>query len=491
MTQSSDTGYKAALSATVLFGGSQIIQIIISIAKSKLVALWLGAQGMGLMMVFNMVSNLIFNICNLGLQSSEVKVLASEQSEDNKDKLRYLVKAIHRWVLCSGILGSVATVLLARHLSVLYFDTPKYVLPFALLAFVVLFNSLYQEKLAIMQGYRRLKLIVKTNLLGASCGFIVSVLLFYYLRIDGIIWALIFTAILNYIISYYYYRKLKIDTNFHQGAKESFNLGTYAIKIGIAMSISAITVSAVAFAVQTFITNQGGLDEVGFFSAGWAINAQYLGLVFTAMAKDYFPRLSQNFKDNSTLKMLMSQQGEIALLILAPLIIGMIIMVHWCVSILYSNEFVVATPMIEWLLVGSFIKSGSWGISFIFLAKGDTKSFLFNEIGIKFITLPSYLIGYKLFGLEGIGYAYTFIYIVYFVMVSLVAFKKYDITYNEAYWQLFTKLCVFIFAYKLLSSFFVIPFALKIVVLLITVSFVLYELNKRISIATILRKKNM
>ena len=487
MSSSENTGYKSVVKSTALFGGAQIIQIVIAVAKSKLVALWLGTQGMGLMSIFSMVSNLVFNISNLGLASSEVKVVASEISGGDDNKVKSLVKAIHRWVLVLGLFGGVVVVLLAKHLSSLYFESAHYTLCFALLFFVIVFNSLFQEHLAVMQGFRALKSIVKTNILGALCGFIVSILLFYFFRIDGIIWSLVLTALLNCVISHVYYKKLQINTNFYQSVKDSIQLGSSAVKIGIAMAVSAVAVSAVEFIVRSFITSTGGIEEVGLFSAGWAINAQYLGLVFTAMAKDYFPRLSQNHNDNQVLKKLMSQQGEVALIILTPLIVGMLVLIEPCVSILYSREFLVATPMIEWLLVGSFVKSGSWGISFVFLAKGDMKAFLYNELGIKLITLPSYLLGYKLWGLEGVGYAYTFIYVVYFILVALVAYKRYGLTYTPPYWNLFIKLFLLIVIYKLTATLFLLTYPIKIIILLFVLMFALYELNKRIPIKAIFR----
>lgn len=487
MNSSENTGYKSVVKSTALFGGSQIIQIIISVAKSKLVALWLGTQGMGLMAVFSMVSNLVFSICNLGLASSEVKVIASERNNGNDNHVNRVVKAIHRWVLVSGLLGGLVVVFLAKYLSTLYFGNTDYVFCFALLSFVIVFNSLYQEHLAVMQGFRALKHIVKTNIIGATCGFLVSVILFYVLKVDGIIWSLVLTAILNSIISHFFYRKLNIKTNFYQSVKDSIKLSSSAVKIGIGMAVSAVSVSAVEFIVRSFITSTGGFEEVGLFSAGWTINAQYLGLVFTAMAKDYFPRLSQNYKNDKVLKELMSQQGEVAMIILAPLIVVMLVLIKPCIYILYTSEFLVAAPMIEWLLIGSFIKSGSWGISFIFLAKGDVNTFLCNELGIKLVTLPSYLIGYKLWGLEGVGYAYTFIYTIYFILVALVAYRRYELTYNHSYWNLFIKLFLLIVFYKLTAILLYMSDPIKIIILLLVLMMAVYELNKRIPLKTIFR----
>ena len=108
------------------------------------------------------------------------------------------------------------------------------------------------------------------------------------------------------------------------------------------------------------------------------------------MAKDYYPRLSQAATDNRVVRTMMNQQTEIALLVLAPLVIVMIVFMPFFIELLYSGEFIGIVRMTEWLLIGSLIKAGSWGLSFVFLAKGDGRLFLFNELGRK--SLPCRLI---------------------------------------------------------------------------------------------------
>ncbi len=54
------SGYNEAFKATALFGGVQVITIILSIIKSKFVALWLGTVGFGIMSLFAAATNLIF-----------------------------------------------------------------------------------------------------------------------------------------------------------------------------------------------------------------------------------------------------------------------------------------------------------------------------------------------------------------------------------------------------------------------------------------------
>ena len=65
--------YRKVLNATSLFGGVQVINIIISLVRSKVIALLIGPFGMGISSLLLSTMRLINGITNLGLERSAVK----------------------------------------------------------------------------------------------------------------------------------------------------------------------------------------------------------------------------------------------------------------------------------------------------------------------------------------------------------------------------------------------------------------------------------
>ena len=482
INQSEKKGYQTTFKATSLFGGVQVVTILIGILKSKLVAVWLGATGFGIMGLFNTSISLISSITNLGLQSSAVREIATVSAENDILKFSRLIKAINRWVWFTGLFGVLVTVCLSPWLSRLIFNSDKFVISFALLAIVVLLTGLYSNHYALLQGTRKLKSMALANVYGALVGFICSVPMFYFFRESGIAYALVFSALSITLVSYLYARRIK-TVKVNQTFKESFVIGLPTVKLGFMMALSNISVLFVQFIVKTFITQYGSLTDAGLYEASWAINAQYLGLVFTAMSKDYYPRLSQVSGDNQKMMSAVNQQGEIAVLILAPMIIAMVVFLPFVINLLYSGDFMDIVPMTKWLLVGSILKAGSWAISFVFLAKGAGKIFLFNELGVKCVTLPSYLLGYAFAGLLGIGYAFVFCYFSYFIWVAFIAFRRYKIIYSSVFLRILLIICFFLFFYAVSEAFFPTVFLRYLIGCIITFIVCIYsflELKKRL-----------
>ena len=65
--------YSHVLKYTGVFGGVQVVSILVGIIRNKFVAMILGPAGMGLVSLFNSTINLLSNSTNLGISMSAVK----------------------------------------------------------------------------------------------------------------------------------------------------------------------------------------------------------------------------------------------------------------------------------------------------------------------------------------------------------------------------------------------------------------------------------
>ncbi|UVV59483.1 oligosaccharide flippase family protein [Bacteroides thetaiotaomicron] len=90
------------------------------------------------------------------------------------------------------------------------------------------------------------------------------------------------------------------------------------LTMGIAMSVSNILITVCAFVLRAFISNNGGTEIVGYYTAGFTIVTTYFSMIFNALATDYYPRLAAVNSDNVKCRNLSNEQGEIASLIMLP-----------------------------------------------------------------------------------------------------------------------------------------------------------------------------
>ena len=490
-TPTETSSYRSIFKATSLFGGVQIWRILIQIIKQKAIALLLGATGMGICGLYMSSVKLIQDITSMGLDKSAVKNVAEANGTGDMVRVSRVVTALRKLVWFTGVLGMVAVIILSPFLSKSAFGNYDYKIPFIFLSVSLLLQQLSAGQSVLLQGLRKLKQLALANVLGAFFGLIVCIPIYFFFGIKGIVPTLILDALTTLALTYYFSRKIKIETT-KLNNKELFNEGKGMLGMGLAMSMNGVLVTAVAYVINIFIAKYGGTAQVGLYAAGLAIVNSYVGMVFNAMSTDYYPRLSGVSGNNDKCRIVINQQAEIATLIIAPLACVFIVAAPLIVRILYTKEFLEIVPFMQFAMLGMLFKVGSWAVSYLFLAKSDAKTFIGNELGIKFFNLPLYLLLYYFVGLVGIGIGFFINYGVYYCLVYIIARKKYNFKFSRGYIQLFV--CMLI----LLSSVFLVLFLagrsfVTYVISLLIVSLCCYysyrELNSRISLNSFICSK--
>jgi O-antigen/teichoic acid export membrane protein len=324
-------------------------------------------------------------------------------------------------------------------------------------------------------------------LAGSTLGLITTIPLYYIWGIDGIVPGIIVTSIIALALSWYFSHKVRLEPVKVSFASTVAN-GKSMLNMGFMISLSGTITILSSYVVRIFIRNHGGIEQVGFYNAGFTLLDTYVGLIFTAMSTDYYPRLTAVANSNQLCKSTINQQVEIALLILAPILVVFLIFINWAIILLYSTKFIPINEMIYWASLGVFFKAPGWAIGFILLAKGEARLFFWNEIIAIVYFLGLNLLGYYYLGLSGLGISFMVGYLLYLIQMYLLSKRKFEFSFSSALIRIF----IFQFllaiggfiAVKFLSS----PFNYFVGTGLIALStwYSFKELDKRLGIRSIM-----
>src|SRR5881397_2599420 len=126
MSDNTSSSYKQIFKATSIFGGVQVFIILITIIRSKIVALLLGPAGMGIVGLITSTTTFINNLTNFGITTAAVKNIADSYSSNNAIKLGKTVTVFRKLVWLTGLLGLVVTLLSSPILSNISFGSLNY-----------------------------------------------------------------------------------------------------------------------------------------------------------------------------------------------------------------------------------------------------------------------------------------------------------------------------------------------------------------------------
>lgn len=490
MSDSNQSSYRSIFKATSLFGSVQLFQIIIQIVKSKFIAVLLGPAGVGIIGLYQSGILLVQNITNMGLASSAVRDVSEAFGLKDYHRINLVITTIRRLVWGTGLLGMIALAVFSPLLSKASFGNYDYTIPFIFLSVTLLLDQISAGQKVVLQGMRKLKELAKCSVIGSTFGLLVSVPLYYLLGVKGIVPTLILNSICTLSVSWLYSRKIPVQ-KIEQSTKETFKQGRLMLVMGISMSLSGIFNTAASYVIRAYIQFVDGVEEVGLFQAGFMIMSTYVGLVFNAISTDYYPRLAAVNKDNSKCKEIINQQGEMASLILVPMLTICLVFMPVILNVLYSNEFVRANDYISWACIGMYLRLASWVISFSFVAKAESKLFMLNEALACSYSVVFSVIGYYLGGLTGVGIAFTLEYLVYLIQVYLIARKRYQFRFSNNFIQ--TYFCLLITL--ILCLVIVLAFngwqkyTFGVLLIILCSGYCLFLLNKKIDLLGAVRNK--
>lgn len=399
------------MKSTGIFGGVQLFVALTGILKTKVIALLLGAEGIGLYGLFVSTITLLGSLFNCGIKSSGVRDLA--QCADNEDipVISKQVTIIYRYSLLMGVIGMLITLLLSRSISQMLFSNYAYTCAIAFLSIVVLIDQLVNAQLVILQGLRQLSFLAKTNLVGSLLSFFVAVPVFYVFGKAGIVPVIFFSSLLLLFRAWFYVRKLNIEKS-DISWKTTMVSGFPMIKLGVALSLSSLIGMGSMYFLRVFVGRNMGMTELGFFNASITVIDSYVGMIFAAMATDYFPRLSSIHKDHLASAGFINEQSEMGIICVVPLIQWLITLTSLAVLILYSEDFLPMIPLLRLFLAGVLFKAVVYAFDYYLIARGKAKIFIFNELLSWFYIAGGAVAGYYLKGFEGIGWGYLLGYLI-------------------------------------------------------------------------------
>ena len=420
---------RMAMKAMGIFGGVQVMGILCSIIRTKLVAMWIGPVGIGLFGLFNNALEMICTGSNLGIRSSSVRDISQAVATQDQSVVARMVTVVRRWSLWLGLAGALLTLSLAPLLSELTFGDSGHIWGFVALSVAVLLQALTNGEYAVLQGTARLKRLASVTLWGTIAGLVVSIPLFYLLRERSILPSIIAYAVALAVAAW-----LMRNRDYpvvQMGRRETYGLGLGFVKLGIYMTLGNFAAILASYAFNAWLNLNAGTEVVGYYQAGYTLINKYTGLILTALGMEYYPRLARVSHSRLRMRAFVSQEINVAIAIMAPVVALFILLRELVVWILYTPEFNIILTFISWGMVGTVLRTLSWCLAFTILAKGDGKTYLWTEVASAVINLALNIVFYRMWGLTGLGVAFLVSYLLYTLIVAVVYFKKYRLSISR------------------------------------------------------------
>lgn len=404
------------LSAMGVLGSVETLNIFCGVVRTKLAAIWIGSAGIGLLGLFNTVVELIGTVSQLGIRTTAVRHIAAAQKESRGAIVRF-VMGYGSWLALGGF---ALALLLSPLLSIITFGDLSQTFTFMMLSASIGCNTLAATRSAILQATGRLRALAKATAWSAGVALSASIPLLYFFRLNGIVPVILTYSAVNLIMCYVYTRGIPIPA---QGPEktERRTLTATMLRLGAFLSISGASGWLASYVVMSYINATGGENAMGIYQAGYTITMKYVGVVFTALSLEYFPRLTSSLEHGLVRGTVMLRHETLLSVAVVSAVSALLIpFTPLILKLLYNTSFMPAEAMIVFGAPGIVLRAVSWTMGYAILAKGRGKLFLISETASCVVCVAATCLGFKIAGIAGIGVAFTIWYLVYTLMVWIM-----------------------------------------------------------------------
>jgi PST family polysaccharide transporter len=488
MSENTNT-YRKIFKSASLFGLVQVSSLVISVIRSKFVAVLIGPAGYGIFSLLNSTVELVRQGTGFSLDVSGVKKISESVTANDCEQISKNASVLLRLSLFTGLLGLLIIVLLSPLLSKWTFGDYDMTLAFVYISVSIVFKQITGAQSAVMQGMSKLRNLAKANLLGNFVGLLISLPLFYFFRINAIVPTVIITSLVSMGSSFLYYKKAGIAASGFTVA-QSLKNGKEILFFGGLLSISAFLPVLSNYLIQMYINATAGAEQVGLFGIALVVVNTYVGIIFNALSTEYYPRLSGMGKDNKKISEAVNQQAVLSMLIITPIILLFLGYSGFIIRFLFSDSFSGSIPMTSWLIVAMFFKAVSWSMGYVIIARADSKVFVKTSVIFNFVYLLFCIGGYYFNGLAGLGSGLLLYYIIHLLSIYIITYYRYEIRLSADMIKIFcigSCMCLgSVLLYKMPQS--NLKQAAFLVLIIISLLFSYYEIDKRVDLKSIFIK---
>lgn len=426
---SEGSSYRQILRSSSIIGGASVINILVSLLRTKVSAMLLGPAGVGLIGLFTNLVATGSGVAGLGFGNVGTRQIAQATATEDPTRIATARRALFWGTLVLAILGAVGFWVLRGPLAARVMKDPSLASDIGWLALAVALSIASVSQYALLNGLRRIGDIARISIGSAVASTLVGIGALWAWGYSGIVVYVIAVPLAAFVLGHWYVSRLpRVDNQRLRFGELAVEWKTLA-RLGFAFMVAGLAGTAGQLVVRLLVQRELGVEALGHFQAAWAISMTYIGFVLGAMGTDYYPRLTAIIHDHAAVNRLVNEQTEVALLLAAPVLLAMLGLAPWVIELLYSKQFGEAVAVLRWQVLGDVLKIASWPLGFILLASGAGKIYMTTEwmamvifAGLTWMLLP-------IAGLVATGLSFLGMYVICLAVVLLLAKQRTGFRY--------------------------------------------------------------
>lgn len=410
---------------TALLAISSVINVVLSIIRNKIFAIYLGPTGIGQFGILNDFTSSLYSVGTMGMNNSGVQAV-SKASVQSTHEVNKVYNTLLRVFTCVSLVLVIFTLIFAEWISVKLIadNSLATFLRIASVAVLLRFRAAVQN--ILITGMGRVSLLAKGVIWQGVLTTIIASVLVITLKGNAVPFLIISLGLGSWIITFYQSRKVVAEL---PGTKARVPIKEFApvIFLGLGSLWASLMESTVNLFSKSWIAQFFGKDYLGYYQVAIGFTSIYISFITSSISYDYYPRLVKKVEAGTKeVAEAVNQQIGISMALIMPLLFIMLTFSKLFILVFFSEKFMAAAGLIGYNVAGTFIQVIAWPIAFVFLANRATKTYMFTETVGNMSMLVLCFFAVRSGNFAYIGVAYVLHYVIYLITITIVFCRRFE-----------------------------------------------------------------
>lgn len=404
------------LNASLLLGGAVLLRILLVLVRSKVLAIWLGPAGLGVLSQINGIADIVSLVCTGGFGVALARFTAGASNPHAEgdpvvNEARgpesmpltgsMAARTAFRFMAVACLVTAIAVWAFSGQLAHWFIGNAAYTSLMAVVAFIVPVNTYYQYSLGLLQGAARVRSQVAQSVSYSVLWLVCAVALVWKFGLSGGAWSMAVAWSGVALASWWLLHRARLDSlafkdgpfwKSHPGdAKALAAMSRYG---GIAL-VSALSIPITAVGLRAVLIHYHGEAAGGFYQVPVAASNLTFAVLTTALSGFVLPHVYRHIHNREQLHIELETTLRLILAFMTPVVLVLLLFRHTFTHFLFSAKFQAAAPMIAPQLCADWLHAVVWWLALPLLPAGLYAVSLFCEaaafcltIGLAWLLVP-------------------------------------------------------------------------------------------------------
>lgn len=412
------------ISSFSFMSGATLLTIIMGMATNKMIAVFAGTEGIGIVGLFRNFLGFVVPVLTAGTTTVIVQMISTSSTPK---KMSEIVSSVFNLFFFQVIVAVLAAIFLSGYISSWLFPTAinnAYVdeirIVFAM-AIAVLFS---QSMIALINGKVNLKKVTVVNIVTALSTLVLTYPL-VQLGGTGLAFIVGSGSIVGSVAGLYYVRKIYKNELHRIEFSLAIIKNIRSFPVSIWLLVHPLIVSATFLNIQVIVNKYYGINDLGIYTAVAMLETTTIMLLMAAMKTYYLPTLGQ-MKTQLEKEDFVNKVLSLLILAVFPFVITLIFCAKIILWLLFSKEFQTGSNILAIQSMAMLAQVFSWCYAMYLLHEGRYGIYLIiDSIWAIFLFCSMWYVASN-------GYPLIAIPTIYFIG-SIISLMLYIVTAHRLY----------------------------------------------------------